>query len=216
MGRKKNICGAKTRAGTPCQQKAGWGTNHVGEGRCKLHGGASTGPRDRKRASEKKKKNKNAEKHGLFSKHLPEETNSIIEEIENKNPIDILWENITIQYAAIIRAQKIMYVKDKNDKTKELTKIVETDGTEISEFEIQQAWDKQANFLQAQSRAMSALRGMIKQYDDLCRSELATEEQKARIEKLKADTNRIIGIEEEIEDLETVYKEIYGDTDDSS
>lgn len=32
-------CGAKTRAGTPCQQKAGWGTNHVGESRCKLHGG---------------------------------------------------------------------------------------------------------------------------------------------------------------------------------
>ena len=95
-------------------------------------------------------------------------------------------------------------------------KDCETDGTEIAEFEIQQAWDKQASFLQAQSRAMSTLRGMIKQYDDLCRSELATEEQKARIEKLKADTNRIIGIEEEIEDLETVYKEIYGDTDDSS
>lgn len=36
-------CGATTRAGTPCQQKAGWGTDHVGEGRCKLHGGASTG-----------------------------------------------------------------------------------------------------------------------------------------------------------------------------
>lgn len=215
MGRKKNICGAKTRAGTPCQQKAGWGTNHVGEGRCKLHGGASTGPRDRKRASEKKKKNKNAEKHGLFSKHLPEETNSIIEEIENKNPIDILWENITIQYAAIIRAQKIMYVKDKNDKT--IEKVGYKKGNVIGEnWEVQQAWDKQANFLQAQSRAMSALRSMIKQYDELCRSELATKEQKARIEKLKADTNRIIGIEEEIEDLETVYKEIYGDTDDSS
>lgn len=34
-------CGAKTRAGTPCQQPAGWGTEHPGEGRCKLHGGAS-------------------------------------------------------------------------------------------------------------------------------------------------------------------------------
>lgn len=36
-------CGAKTRAGTPCQQIAGWGTDHVGNGRCKLHGGKSTG-----------------------------------------------------------------------------------------------------------------------------------------------------------------------------
>lgn len=32
-------CGAKTRRGTPCQCKA------LGNGRCKLHGGKSTGPR---------------------------------------------------------------------------------------------------------------------------------------------------------------------------
>jgi hypothetical protein len=37
------MCGAKTRAGTPCQQPSGWGTDHVGQGRCKLHGGKSTG-----------------------------------------------------------------------------------------------------------------------------------------------------------------------------
>lgn len=33
------VCGAKTRQGTPCQLLAGWGTDHVGTGRCKLHGG---------------------------------------------------------------------------------------------------------------------------------------------------------------------------------
>jgi hypothetical protein len=38
------ICGAKTRAGGQCQQAAGWGTQHVGQGKCKLHGGLSTGP----------------------------------------------------------------------------------------------------------------------------------------------------------------------------
>ena len=32
-------CGAKTRKGTPCQCKA------LANGRCKLHGGRSTGPR---------------------------------------------------------------------------------------------------------------------------------------------------------------------------
>lgn len=37
------VCGAKTRAGTPCKQKAGWATDHVGQGRCKLHGGKSIG-----------------------------------------------------------------------------------------------------------------------------------------------------------------------------
>lgn len=36
---KGGICGAKTRAGTPCKQKALYHS-----GRCKLHGGLSTGP----------------------------------------------------------------------------------------------------------------------------------------------------------------------------
>lgn len=36
------ICGAKKRQGTGvCTQKAGWGTDHPGSGRCKLHGGAA-------------------------------------------------------------------------------------------------------------------------------------------------------------------------------
>ncbi|MEF8887327.1 MAG: HGGxSTG domain-containing protein [Haloarculaceae archaeon] len=34
------ICGATTRDGDPCKRPAGWGTDHVGEGRCKQHGGA--------------------------------------------------------------------------------------------------------------------------------------------------------------------------------
>ena len=34
-------CGAKNRSGKPCKRPAGWGTDHAGEGRCKLHGGAT-------------------------------------------------------------------------------------------------------------------------------------------------------------------------------
>ena len=101
--------------------------------------------------------------------------------------MDILWDQIQISYAAIIRAQQIMYVKDKNDKT--IEKIEEKDGSVIGEkWEVQQAWDKQANFLQAQARAMSDLRGSIRQYDDLLhkRWDLATDEQKARIDALRA------------------------------
>lgn len=37
----KMKCGGKTRNGGKCKQRAGWGTGHVGDGRCKLHGGAS-------------------------------------------------------------------------------------------------------------------------------------------------------------------------------
>ena len=38
------VCGAHTRQqGARCGRPAGWGTEHVGNGRCKLHGGASAG-----------------------------------------------------------------------------------------------------------------------------------------------------------------------------
>jgi hypothetical protein len=32
-------CGAKTRGGGKCKKQKGWGTEHLGTGRCKLHGG---------------------------------------------------------------------------------------------------------------------------------------------------------------------------------
>lgn len=37
--KKLPVCGASNREGQPCQRPAGWGTDHPGEGRCKLHGG---------------------------------------------------------------------------------------------------------------------------------------------------------------------------------
>jgi len=137
------------------------------------------------------KANLNAEKHGFFSKWLPEETMLIMGAIQSSNPLDLLWDNIQLQYTAIIRAQKLMYVKDQGDMSS--TKIGEgfskNGGSE--KWEIQQAWDKHATFLNAQSRAMRTLESMLKQYDDLLHKnwDLATEEQKARIAVLKAKTN---------------------------
>ncbi len=37
----KATCGAKTRAGHPCRREAGWNTDHLGQGRCRYHGGAT-------------------------------------------------------------------------------------------------------------------------------------------------------------------------------
>ncbi len=140
------------------------------------------------------KANKNAEKHGLFSKYLPAETMELVTAAQKMDPLDVLWDQITIQYAAIIRSQQIMHVKDIADST--TTKISESFGKVESEsWEVQQAWDKQANYLKAQSRAMATLNSMIKNYDELLHKnwELATEEQKQRIENLKANTAKIKG-----------------------
>ncbi|CUU46970.1 phage terminase small subunit [Clostridium beijerinckii] len=137
--------------------------------------------------------NKNAEVHGFFSKYLPKDTLEIIKAINEKEPLDILWENIQIQYAAILRAQNIMYVENKDEMIKEIKKKKEaySDNGEINEieYEFQFAWDRQATFLNAQSRAMAELRGQIKQYDEMLHKnwDMATEEQKLRINKLKAD-----------------------------
>lgn len=141
-------------------------------------------------------KNHNAEKFGFFRKYLPEETVSIIEEMP-KDPLDVLWDQIQIAYAAIIRAQQIMYVQDRDDKT--IERIEEKDGSVCGEkWEVQQAWDKHGNFLQAQARAQKTLESMINKYDDLLHKnwELATEEQRVRIERIKADTERIKGGEQ--------------------
>lgn len=137
--------------------------------------------------------NKHAEKFGFFSKYLPEETRELIEEIQTKDEIDILWEQISIQYAAIIRAQRIMYVKDKNEIIKELKKEESSEYGQKTEWEFQFAWDRQATFLNAQSRAMSELRSLVKQYDSMVNNnlELVTEEQRLRIEKLKAEVGKL-------------------------
>lgn len=138
--------------------------------------------------------NKNAEKYGFFSKYLPDETREIFSAIEQADPLDLLWHQIQIAYAAIVRAQRIAYVKDQDDKT--IEKIEEKVGNVIGEkWEVQQAWDKQEAFLKAQARAQGELRAMIKQYDEMLHKnwDLSTEEQRARIEQIRANTARMSG-----------------------
>lgn len=146
-------------------------------------------PGNRNRAAPKG--NRRAEKYGFFSRHLPEEAVEIFQELETANPLDMLWDQIRLAYAAIIRAQKIAYVKDAEDKTVE--KIEDRSGAESwgEKWEVQQAWDKQANFMKAQARAQAELRSMIKQYDEMLHKDwaAATEEQKARLQLLKAKLN---------------------------
>jgi uncharacterized protein YjcR len=136
--------------------------------------------------------NKNAEKYGFFSKYLPDETREIFSAIEQADPLDLLWHQIQIAYAAIVRAQRIAYVKDQDDKT--IEKIEEKVGNVIGQkWKVQQAWDKQENFLKAQARAQGELRAMIKQYDEMLHKdwEAASEEQKARIEQIRTNTARM-------------------------
>ena len=145
------------------------------------------------------KGNQNATKHGLFSRYLPEDTRELFFSLDSVDPLDLLWDQIKLAYAAIMRAQHIMHVRDQDDKT--IEKVGDSKGKIISEkWEVQQAWDKQASFLQAQAKAQKELTGMIKQYEELLHKnwDLATEEQRARItalkDKVKTDEDRAVNI----------------------
>ena len=168
--------GVHTKSEKVCTQKGGQPGNRNAAG----HGG--TGP----------PKNKNAEKHGFYSRWLPAETLEIMEGMPT-DPLDILWDQIQIAYTAIIRAQQIMYVRDRDDMS--TTRIQRKNGETVKEerWEIQQAWDKHASFMSAQSRQQKTLESLVKQYDELLHKnwELATNEQKARIDQIRAQTDRI-------------------------
>ena len=128
------------------------------------------------------KGNNNAVKHGLFAKYLPQEVYEIAQEISDKQPIDILWENITLTYATLLHAQRILHVQD----IKDTTSLVTSTAKGGVGYEHHTSWDKQSRAITAIARAQAELRGMIKTYDELTRSPLVTEEQRLRIDNLKS------------------------------
>ncbi|MEK3851216.1 phage terminase small subunit [Paenibacillus sp. FSL R7-0340] len=139
--------------------------------------------------------NDKAVTHGFFRKFLPDDTAAILDAIEDRSPLDMIWDQITIQYAAILRAQQIMFVKDREDVTKVLTESTDNAFGGSEKWEYQHAWDKHAAFMNAQSRAMTTLQGLIKRYEEMCRLGYADEEQQLRIKKLKGEVEKISGEE---------------------
>lgn len=78
-------CGAKTRSGSPCRRPAGWGTDHHGVGRCKLHGGATP------------------IKHGLYSTIARGRTLEVLRQMEAE-PVNDAAEEIRLAMAQVIVA----------------------------------------------------------------------------------------------------------------
>ncbi|MDQ0816059.1 uncharacterized protein YjcR [Bacillus pumilus] len=150
-------------------------------------------------------RNQNAKTHGFYSKHMPAEAFEIMQDIQEFSPVDLLWEQIQIQFTAIVRAQKIMFVENKDEMIKELKKkkSVVSDSADIEEeeYEFQFAWDRHATFLNAQSRAMSELRGLIKQFDNIAHEtderRLKLEQMRLNIDKTKAEMERLANDEDD-------------------
>lgn len=144
--------------------------------------------------------NQNAVSHGLFAKHLPDETRELMQELYTSLPADVIWNNIMIQYSAIIRSQKIMFVSDEFNHTEDIISAevnpnfidretgqpVQTKVTR----QFQYAWDKQANFLAAQSRAIGTLNNSIKQFITIADE---ADERRLKLELMEAQINKLSG-----------------------
>lgn len=198
----ENQCTAKSKqSGERCKNKA-----VPGRKTCKFHGGTSPGAPEG---------NQHNLQHGFFSKIFPddEETRALVSDIMEKGPLDILWENIIIQYLQIARAQKIMFVTAKDEMIKELKKKkVELGGNPAynpenpdseplketyreEEWEFQFAWDRHATMLNAQAKAMQSLERLIGKYEDLVEKYelkgMVVEEHRLRLDKLRAEIGKI-------------------------
>ncbi|MEC0107255.1 phage terminase small subunit [Paenibacillus taichungensis] len=155
------------------------------------------------------KGNDHAVSHGLFRRFMPddEETREIFDEAAEMSPLDIMIGMIQIKVTNILRAQRIMFVRDQEDETKVIKKqkremevvkekvngesrVYDIVPTYIEEeYDIQHAWDKQGKAMTSQAAAMRELRSLIKQYDEMLRqadpSEVS-EKRKAEMELLKS------------------------------
>ncbi|WP_277290502.1 phage terminase small subunit [Streptococcus orisratti] len=151
--------------------------------------------------------NTNALKHGLFAKYLPQEVYEIAQELSDKQPIDILWENITLTYANLLHAQRILFVQDVEDSNT----FVTSEGKAGVGYEHHTAWDKQGKALAAIARTQAELKNMIKTYDEMTRSDLVTDEQRTRIELLKVKLESEKGSQSDTTLMEALLDALKGD-----
>jgi uncharacterized protein YjcR len=136
------------------------------------------------------KQNQNATTHGFFAKFLPEETLEIMKSMNERSPADLIWDQIQIQYAAIFRAQRIMHIESKDETIKEIKREKVQGGKNPShetEFNFQFAWERQAQLLTAQSRAIGELRSSIRQFVEMADLD---DERRLKLEQMQLNINK--------------------------
>lgn len=121
---------------------------------------------------------------------LPKQTAQIMSVIEQSSAVDILWQNILLQYAAIIRAQQLMHVEGENILSIE-KKHIDENEISASEWENITSWDRYKTFLETQSKAMSVLTNMLNKFEDYKRKGLVNEELSAKIDIIRYKANEL-------------------------
>ena len=157
-----NLCCGAMHNGQPCKNPAGMGTPHKGYGRCKIHGGLATGP---KTAEGRARQIAASTKHGLFSKVLLPEEESILESInqeEEFNALDMMIKVQTVKIVSYLQKHKDRFEKDRDLEDEEVayrkSRVICREGDGMKTF--YHAGTIEDNAL---DRAMNTLRRLIGQ-----------------------------------------------------
>lgn len=153
------------------------------------------GNKGNKKAKGAPEGNVNAVKHGGYMSNeryiekmqniLPKSLINTMKTLDNESTLDKLWRNIIMLDAKIANAYKIIEVKNSKDHDIEIKKQDE----DFIEHEILFAIEKEVKADSAIAKMKDSLSKMLKLYEEILNKDwdLATEEQKVRIKKMKQD-----------------------------
>lgn len=155
-----DTCDATNRDGDPCGLPAGWGTDHVGEGRCKLHGGAS--PRG---------KDNPAFKHGLFSDHLSDEDRQTIDALDEYDDAEKLDELINWRLARLRRAVQALNDQDDQRSFWDAFETIVNNTDEVGADEINELASMLSRGNTAMQQEIDLVRKLIKDRNKIAEGE---------------------------------------------
>jgi hypothetical protein len=116
---KGRVCGGKKKSGGTCRQEAGWGTDHVGHGRCKLHGGMA--PSGRKAAQ------RQAAEEAVGTYGLPREIDphaALLEEL-HRTAGHVAWLQTQVAELEVDEVTHLIVANDHDDDKRKLEVIDE-------------------------------------------------------------------------------------------
>lgn len=169
----KEICGAKNRKGEICQQKP------MKNGRCRFHGGKSTG-------NPKAKGNQNAKKHGAYSKFFTDDEKAQLDELELDN-LNSELQLCKIQLIRALEAQEKQLKANDNDKMELIAQTIQAvkDGEQIARQQVNKSFAK-TDFGGIIDRLIGRIQSLTHSIQDMQSKAIDIEIKQIELEKIKS------------------------------
>lgn len=206
-----NYCGAKTRAGTPCKNRA------MPNGRCRMHGGKSTGPKDKEKKSRDMKNNKNSvtthERESIVFDFLDEDEKELLKQID-LDKLKQIDNEIKLVDIRLRRMMKRIQLLGEDDMSVSLH-IVGTEGKRPNEsLESVDSLSKIQNIENAITRVQGQKLRLIESKHKLeMDNNIIVETRKAQLEQIKVKTEKLKGVSSDIEDMSDLRRLLLNDSD---